>query len=259
MKKYIITTLLVFALLAGVLIALPAQAAAISVKVDGQTVVFPDQQPFADQNSRVQVPIRFPMEAMGVTAEWLPDTQQAKLTKGSTVAFFTLGSSGYTVNGSTKTMDTVPIAMNNRTLFPIRFAAEAFGATATWDGPNMTALIATGQTDIPEPKILKRPDDASQLSNTTWMGFYPAGSIIGIKVTCVNNDAVNLCKLGRLDQNYCRPYELSKNQVYGADGSYQIQPGEELVFDVWAQYVDQNHKTQYAQALNDYTFTVPTN
>ena len=66
-------------------------------------------------------------------------------------------------------MDTVPIAMGGRTLFPIRFAAEAFGATASWDGPNNTVLIVTGATppvvDAPEPVIYKYPEDAGNLAD----------------------------------------------------------------------------------------------
>ena len=75
-----------------------AAASVITVKVDGAAVAFPDQQPFADANSRVLVPIRFPMEMMGVGG-MAAGHPASPVDKGGTTAIFTLGSRQYTVNG----------------------------------------------------------------------------------------------------------------------------------------------------------------
>ena len=60
------TMLLGLCLTAGIA---PAQGAAITVKVDGNPVIFPDQAPYLDAQDRTLVPIRFPMEALGVTVD----------------------------------------------------------------------------------------------------------------------------------------------------------------------------------------------
>ena len=247
------------------------EQAGIKVMVDGQQVVFPDQQPYVDANQRVLVPIRFPMEAMGVSPEWLPSTRQARLTRGGTTAIFTLASSVYTVNGVSKTMDTVPIAMNNRTLFPIRFAAEAFGATVTWDGPARSVLITTGSTapaeDVPQPSIYIYPEDASHLDRSTLMSVTPGMDGDAVKVRCTNNDIVNIIArydinnniVGycRLDENYWSYYDVAATHYYGADGSYQLPVGTVLTFDVWMQWYDDNLLLHEAIVLDEYRFVVP--
>ena len=55
-----------------------------------------------------------------------------------------MGSNHYTVNGTDTIMDTVPVLKNDRTVFPIRFAAEAFGASVVWDDASNTVNISTG-------------------------------------------------------------------------------------------------------------------
>ena len=247
------------------------EQAGIKVMVDGQQVVFPDQQPYVDANQRVLVPIRFPMEAMGVLPEWLPSTQQASLTRGGTTAIFTLGSSSYTVNGVSKTMDTVPIAMNNRTLFPIRFAAEAFGATVTWDGPARSVLITTGSTapaeDVPQPVIYKYPEDASHLDRSTLMSVTPGMDGDAVKVKCTNNDTVNvrlvwdinnnITGTTRIDEHWMSYYDLAATPYYGADGTYQLPVGTVITFDVWIKWRDSNHVSHEALVLDEYRFVVP--
>lgn len=258
MRKTLTIAMLIFTLLMGGCMAVPAQAAVISVEVDGGKVIFPDQQPYADANSRVLVPIRFPMEALGVTAEWNQSKQQAILTKGSTTAIFTLGSNNYTVNGLTMTMDTVPIAENGRTLFPIRFAAEAFGATVSWDQASMTARIKSGQVDqVPLPIVLQYPADKAKLYNANLLYFATGDKIQGIKAQCVNNDLINQTINGRRDQRYNGLYAVCSHKCYGPDASYQVQPGEVLIFDVWVEYFGPGYQVLYGLALDDYTWTVP--
>jgi hypothetical protein len=60
-----------------------------------------------------------------------------------------IGSAELIVNGGTKTMDVAPFidAASGSTLVPIRFIAEALGASVDWDGETATVTIALdGQT-----------------------------------------------------------------------------------------------------------------
>ena len=60
----------------------------------------------------------------------------------------TLGKTTYTLNGEQKTMDVAPIIANARTMLPVRYVAEALGATIGWDGATSTATLTTADTEI---------------------------------------------------------------------------------------------------------------
>lgn len=151
MKKYLMFTMLIAMMVC--LLAVPGHIEAapdVSVKVDGQYVSFPDQKPYIDSANRTMVPVRAPMEKMGCTVDWNDKTKQAIIAKGDQLAVFTIGKNTYTVNGQRKTMDTKAVITNSRTAFPIRFAAEAMGATVGWDADTYTVLISTGQVEPPK-------------------------------------------------------------------------------------------------------------
>ena len=56
-----------------------------------------------------------------------------------------IGARGFTQDGAGKTMDVAPFIENQRTFVPVRFLAEAFGATADWvpkDAPVRTVTLS---------------------------------------------------------------------------------------------------------------------
>lgn len=112
--------------------ASPVLAQEIQVIVNGQNVQFPDQKPFINKDNRTLVPVRAPMEAAGAAVTWNDTARQATVAKGGKTAVFSIGSKQYTVNGEIKQMDTEAQIAGNRTVFPIRFVAEAIGLTVTW-------------------------------------------------------------------------------------------------------------------------------
>jgi hypothetical protein len=59
-----------------------------------------------------------------------------------------IGNSTFTVNGSTKTLDSPPIIKNGRTLLPIRPVVEALGGTVGWDGTEKKVTVTLGSTTI---------------------------------------------------------------------------------------------------------------
>ena len=68
------------------------------------------------------------------------------MTKGDTVVVFTIGSTQYTITKGgetvTRTMDVAPKLVNDYTMLPARYAAEAFGASVTWDPVGFIVYIA---------------------------------------------------------------------------------------------------------------------
>jgi len=142
-KKFFISIIMLTICLAVGVPAVTQAAQNINVIINGKAVQFPDQKPYINADSRTMVPVRAPMEAMGCAVGWDEVKRQAIIEKDGVKAVFTIGSKDYTVNGSTKTMDTAPVIVNSRTAFPIRFVAEAFGAKVGWDPASYTVSIGT--------------------------------------------------------------------------------------------------------------------
>ncbi|WP_347451587.1 copper amine oxidase N-terminal domain-containing protein [Acetoanaerobium noterae] len=68
---------------------------------------------------------------------------------------FRVGEATYVVNGAEKTMDSAAIVHGSRTMVPMKYAAEAFGAKVQWDKDTRTAVITHGE------KVIKLPIDAN--------------------------------------------------------------------------------------------------
>jgi len=77
-------------------------------------------------------------------------TIEAVFVKQSTqiVIVLKIGNTTFTVNGSTRTLDSPPLIKNGRTLLPIRPVVEALGGTVSWDGTEKKVTISLGSTTI---------------------------------------------------------------------------------------------------------------
>ena len=76
------------------------------------------------------------------------DTVMGKSDAVGVTLQMTLGKTEYTLNGEKKTMDVAPIIANSRTMLPVRYVAEALGASIDWDGATSTATLTTADTKI---------------------------------------------------------------------------------------------------------------
>ncbi|MDY3118937.1 MAG: stalk domain-containing protein [Peptoniphilus sp.] len=52
-----------------------------------------------------------------------------------------VGKKNFTAAGQTRTMDTTPVIKDNRTLVPLRFLMESYGAQVSWDADRRTATV----------------------------------------------------------------------------------------------------------------------
>ncbi|MBQ8837597.1 MAG: copper amine oxidase N-terminal domain-containing protein [Clostridia bacterium] len=66
----------------------------------------------------------------------------------STEVKMTIGQNVGYINGEAKTLDAAPIIRDSRTMLPVRFVAEAFGAEIGWDGATSTATVKTADVTI---------------------------------------------------------------------------------------------------------------
>ena len=120
----------------------PSPTGDISVILDGNILAF--DVPPQVMNDRTMVPLRTIFEAMGATVEWDNATRTAVATRDDTVVSLAIGNLNPTINGQTVPIDQAGVIVDDRTLAPLRFVAEAFGGTAEWDGATRTAMITTG-------------------------------------------------------------------------------------------------------------------
>ncbi len=65
-----------------------------------------------------------------------------------TVVKMTIGKSVGYINDVEKALDAAPIIRESRTMLPVRFVAEAFGADVAWDGATSTATVKTSDVEI---------------------------------------------------------------------------------------------------------------
>ena len=147
----------------------------IALKVNGQVVNTFGADAFVDGQGRTQVPLRALAEKLNYGVIWDADTSSALLftisqngakaqcfryVVGSTsVEKMTLSGQGFSskddmdglLNKMTEatdpekvlTMDTAPQIVNERTFIPVRYVAELFNNTVTWDEESHTVLITT--------------------------------------------------------------------------------------------------------------------
>ncbi len=90
---------------------------------------------------RTMVPIRAVVEAMDGTVGWDGGTQKITLkARGNTVEMW-MNKKDLKINGVSKEMDVAPVAKNERTFVPVRFAAENLNCKVDWINSTKEAII----------------------------------------------------------------------------------------------------------------------
>jgi hypothetical protein len=91
------------------------------------------------ENGRILIPLRAAAEALGLTVEWRPETNEVTCSDEETTVTFTLGSTEY----SGGTLDVAPYAENGITYLPLRALGETLGCGVTWYQDFATAALTT--------------------------------------------------------------------------------------------------------------------
>lgn len=134
---------LVIGLMVGVAISPAALAAApIKVLLNGVPVSF--DVPPVIEHGRTLVPFRAIGEALGVMVHWDNANRRVIAEKSSSLIELPVGSSTAKVNGQPVELDVPATIRQGRTLVPLRFFSQAFGAAVHWDNASHTVTISTG-------------------------------------------------------------------------------------------------------------------
>ena len=111
-----------------------------AVEVDGKAVKFEDQYPIIE-DGRTLIPIRALSEALGAEVEWDGTLRCVYINKDGTSIELTIGRSDAYIDGMAYELDVAADIINDRTMVPLRFAAEALGCEVEWDGDARTVVI----------------------------------------------------------------------------------------------------------------------
>lgn len=133
-------------LLAGLASTHADAVAPVRVLLNGRPLNF-DVPPVVE-GGRTLVPFRAIGEALGVTVHWDNARRLVRAERGSLVVELKIGSRTASVGGSTVPLDVPAVVRQNRTLVPLRFFSQAFGARVGWDNATRTVTISTGPTPI---------------------------------------------------------------------------------------------------------------
>lgn len=98
------------------------------------------------ENDRTMVPYRFIAEAFGAGVSWDKDTSSVTVKNEKAEIVMTAGQTEYTVNGESRTMDTVPVIRNDRMFVPVRMIAEAMGLNVEWYPEQKIVLAENGSS-----------------------------------------------------------------------------------------------------------------
>ena len=94
-----------------------------NVKIDSAPVIM---------NDRTYLPIRVVTEALGSSVSWNQEKQEVTIRSEEAKIVLHINDKNYTVDNKPMTMDVVPIILNDRTMLPIRFIAEALNCDVEW-------------------------------------------------------------------------------------------------------------------------------
>lgn len=153
-KRLSVGVLFAFLLICFSAVAHAAYSYSVEVYVNGGKVYFPDQKPFIDTGvGRTYVPLRFVAEALGAQVSWDQASQTAVAVRKGQQVKMRIGSKYPEVNGSpvARELDAPAFILNGRTLVPLRFVSEAFGADVQWQ-PGKVGKVVITDSDAPKPK-----------------------------------------------------------------------------------------------------------
>jgi hypothetical protein len=116
----------------------------VAVFVDGNKVQ--SDVPAMMVNGSTMLPFRAILNAIGISddqMEWRASSQSIVVRTNNKFVFLVIGSTGALIDQQMVTLNAAPFIINNRTMIPVRFVSEAFGAEVQWDGINGRVNIKT--------------------------------------------------------------------------------------------------------------------
>lgn len=116
-----------------------ASSTSIPVYVNGAKQTY--DQPAVIKDGRTLVPIRGISEDLGATVQYNAENKKISIKDSNTTVTLTIGSKTAYINGVKKTLDVPAQVEKSRTIVPLRFVGEAFGAKVSYNSQTRSAHI----------------------------------------------------------------------------------------------------------------------
>ena len=137
LKKFLGVT----AIMAGTcLFSVTAFADNITVKINGEEVIFDDQTPEI-VDGRTLVPLRGVFDSMGFDVSWDESSRSAKISNSLNDITMTENIKRVTANARTIEIDVAPRIIGGRLMIPLRAVAESLSADVEWNDSDRTVSI----------------------------------------------------------------------------------------------------------------------
>lgn len=216
----------------------------VQVNVDGQVLTFPDTQPSLMYSDNVMVPVRPVLEHMGGEVHWNGATKTVTANVKGKEIELKIFEPVATVDGKYVDLQNAPVMVDGRTVIPMRFLVDAFGAQVNWsetdkllsidsDGviaeeetapaPSQSVTLYEGQTI---PVVLDNPLDSNNsqagdtftatVSGSDEYAAIPVGTIVEGHVVAVHPTIGD--QLGGLDLAFDRMI-FPNGETLAIDGS----------------------------------------
>jgi hypothetical protein len=145
MKTKLTVSLTIIILLIFVPIVPASAEEPISVTVNGEQVIFPDQTPVI-VDGHTLVPVRGLFEKLGFEVTWNGETRQAILTRNRQRIVITVDNDRFNSCGMGYSFDVPAQIINGRIMIPLRAVLQTVGYTVGWDSDTRTVLIFNRET-----------------------------------------------------------------------------------------------------------------
>lgn len=99
-----------------------------------------DVAPFIE-NGTTFVPVRFVVEAMGLTPVWNGEDRTVSIFSSAASIVIYVDTKNVSLNGSTMELLAASRIVSGRTMVPLRFVSESLGKRVVWDGDTKTVYI----------------------------------------------------------------------------------------------------------------------
>ena len=130
----------------------PAPKSAVSVVVDGKPIEFVGAGP-RRVNGSVLVPLRGVFERLGASVVYHATTRTIEATRGTTYIVMRVGDDSAFVNNAQLPLAQPAIMSEGTTLVPLRFVAQALGASVSWTAATQVVTIKTGAGGAPDARV----------------------------------------------------------------------------------------------------------
>ena len=169
MKRTVYILFALTAIMLAAVIPITANAAAANLAparliVDNLELTGLDSPPVF-RNNRVMVPARAIFEHVGGSVSGANNYREITIRYRGDTLVMNVGVEWAQLNGQYIFMEEPPAIINNRTLIPLRFAAQAFGFEVDWDPVHRAAILLSpangepGATPTPPPVANTPPPD----------------------------------------------------------------------------------------------------